>query len=196
MRRIFIALAFCLCAAAPVAPLEFSRSGNRVLISGFVKVNDENEFERFMAANGNSSATQAVLNSGGGSVNSAIEIARYFRSHGMSTYVDGRSGHCESACTILFGGGVQRYYVNTQGMASGVQGAGGTGLGFHQATTSLSQQPGGFSGAGTAMVVGAYYEMGIGNASTLADRAPPNKIYRLSGEEALKLGIATALGVK
>ena len=192
MRRLFFVLA--LLAASPAPALEMSRSGDRIILSGRIRVNDDNEFTRFIEAN--PGAKLAVLNSNGGSVNSAIEIARYFRSHGMSTYVDGRSGHCESACTILFGGGVQRYYVNTQGMASGVQGSSGTGLGFHQATTSLSQQPGGFSGAGTAMVIGAYYEMGIGNASTLADRAPPNKIYRLSGEEALKLGIATALGVR
>ena len=179
----------------PVAAMEYSRNGVTVTMSGTIKPDDEHMVPKFFDRPENAGVRYINLVSGGGSVNAAIEVGRLIRSRNFETIVDGGRANCSSACTILFGSGVKRHYINAGAVKDGAFKFGGSGLGFHQATTSLSRQPAGFSGAGTAMVIGAYYEFGIGGASGLADKAPPNMIYRLSGPSALQMGVATSLTI-
>ena len=197
MARLTAALLLILATISSISSsqaMELSRSGNNVYLTGSIKPGDQISFIDFINLPQNASDKNVYLNSGGGSVIAAIDIARHIRSKHLSTVVDGRIGRCSSACTALFGSGVHRHYVNSGNVRDGVQDFGGSGLGFHQAKSGLSGANASFSGAGTGMIIGIYHEMGIGNASDLADRAPPDRIYRLSGQTALAMGIATSLG--
>ena len=193
MRFYFGFMALLVLCAQPVAAMEYSRNGVTVTLSGNIKPDDEHMMPKFFDRPENAGIRYINLVSGGGSVNAAIEVGRQIRRRNFETIVDGGRANCSSACTILFGSGVKRHYINSGAVQDGAFKFGGNGLGFHQASTQLSRQPSSFSGAGTGMVIGAYYEFGIGGASGLADKAPPNMIYRLSGPSAVQLGIATSL---
>ena len=134
------------------------------------------------------------LNSGGGKIEPAGDIARLIRAHGLATLVDGAHAKCASACTVIFAGGVRRYYANAQGLSEGPMSKSSfVGLGFHQGNSKLSLEGNKYSGRATAMMISFYYELGMSRAAELVDKAPPERYYRISGPTALAMGIATSL---
>ena len=191
---LFLAAATVTLLAIPsTSALEIVRNGQSVVLSGKINNGDQYAIRDFFQSPENASVRYVYLNSGGGFVHAATEIARIIRDHKLATIVDAAKANCTSACTALFGGGVQRFYLNTKTVQDGVFDFKGTGLGFHEGSSADSRAPNKYNGAGTAQMIGSYYEMGIANARDLAGKAPPNKIYRLSGPTALALGIATSL---
>jgi hypothetical protein len=172
--------------------LEFSQSGGIGRISGPVKPGDAAKFEEFMAQPGASSIRTFYLNSPGGSTGNAMEIARRIRRMGAVTVVDGRQS-CESACTILFAGGIRRHYINAGNLQDRLGGARG-GLGFHEANNANADGRGARQdGRGTAFIINAYYEFGMSGAAQFATKAGFRSMYRISGQTALQNGIATSL---
>ena len=181
-------------AVSPAHAIEVVSKGNAILLSGAIKLGDEYVFRDRLAAEKATGLRTIWLASPGGSVDAAVWIARKLRQDGWTTVVDASRGACASACTILFSAGVRRHYIATERLKTGVVSfAEGRGLGYHQGGTSLSRQPGGFSGAATAFVIATYHEFGTPAAATLADLSPPNRIYVLPGKDALAKGIATSL---
>jgi hypothetical protein len=166
--------------------------GNAVIISGPVKQGDNVRFDEFMAQPAARGARIFILNSGGGTIGIALHIAREIRKRRGATVVDGRTS-CESACTVMFAGGVSRHYINTGGLQDRLGGARG-GLGFHEGNNANSDGRGRqYSGGATAAMINAYYEMGASGAAQFATKAGFRGMYRISGATALSSGVATSL---
>ena len=176
----------------PVQALEFSQRGAVATISGPVKLGDNARFEAFMARPEAASIRTFYLNSGGGSLGVALDIARLIKRKGLATVADGRS-RCESACTVIFAGGASRHYINTGGLEDRLGGKVG-GLGYHEANNANADGRGTqYSGRGSQTMINAYYELGARGAPQFATRAGFRQMYRISGQTALQSGLATAL---
>jgi hypothetical protein len=176
----------------PASALEFSLRGNAVSISGPVKLGDNARFEEFMAQPGAANARVFYLNSTGGSIGVALDIARIIRRRGGATVADGRST-CESACTIIFAGGTSRHYINAGSLPDRLGGARG-GLGYHEGNNANSDGRGvQYSGRASQSMNNAYYELGASGAGQFMVKAGFRQMYRLSGATALSSGLATSL---
>ncbi|MGL4239844.1 MAG: hypothetical protein ACRCTI_01900 [Beijerinckiaceae bacterium] len=190
--RLVIAAALFAGLATPAAALEFSLRGNAVYISGSVVLGDNAKFEEFMGRPAAANARIFYLNSGGGSLGNALDIARLIRKRGGATVVDGRS-RCESACTVIFAGGTSRHYVNSGGLEDRLGGKVG-GLGYHEGNNANADGRGRtYSGRASQASINALYEMGSGSAAQFVTRAGHNGMYRISGQTALANGVATSL---
>jgi hypothetical protein len=188
----FLLLAAIVCPGSSAMALEFSQRGNAITISGPVKLGDNARFEEFMAQPGASGVRIFYLNSNGGSIGVALDIARIIRRRGGTTVVDGRSG-CESACTVIFAGGTSRHYVNTGSLQDRLGGARG-GLGYHEGNNANSDGRGvQYSGRGSQAMNNAYYELGSSGAGQFMVKAGFRQMYRISGPTALSSGLATSL---
>lgn len=98
----------------PSYSLRVMRNGTEIEVSGGFKYGLSSDFERVFKA---SPRIRAVhLTSIGGRIGEARQLANFIRSRGLTTYV---STHCESACTLAFAAGKERW------IASGGK------LGFH-----------------------------------------------------------------
>jgi len=131
-----------------------------------------------------------------------MAIGRLIRERGLDTAYHVGHGRCVSACTNVFLGGVHRYYIGGKNVADGI--ATHVGLGFHP------------SHGGEAIedrVVAYFSEMGVPRAADLRYKVYPRdfvltdttgtnergdpkqyKLFFVSGERALKVGVATSLG--
>lgn len=174
--------------------LEMRITGSIVHLVGEINNGDQYAFKDLLNSPAGKGARIVNVRSRGGFIQPAGEIAREIRKRGLVTVFNASSGLCSSACTIIFAGGVQRHYVNGQGVRDGNVAPGeARGLAFHEASSALSRQPGRYSGTGTAEVIGYYYEFGVSSASSLITRAAPNRLYQVSGSTALSMGIVTSL---
>jgi hypothetical protein len=179
-------------AATPATALDFSMRGDAVAISGPVKLGDNVRFDEFMALPAARNARVFILNSPGGTIGVALHVAREIRKRRGATVADGRTT-CESACTVMFAGGVSRHYINAMGLQDRLGGARG-GLGFHEGNNANPDGRGRrYSGGASQAMANAYYEMGIGSAASLMVKANDRQMYRISGQTALSSGIATSL---
>ncbi|WP_164157565.1 COG3904 family protein [Sandarakinorhabdus rubra] len=123
-------------ALAAAIQLVKSNSGkNYVHISGRVVPQDERTFADVAAASG---ADAVILDSPGGSVNSALEIGRLIRSRGMKTVIT-RNNYCASACALIWVAGARRI------LAPGAR------VGFHATFTTKNSQRS-ESGVGNALI--------------------------------------------
>ncbi len=178
--------------ATPAVALEFSLRGNAVHISGPVRMGDNVRFDEFMAQPAAQNARVFVLNSPGGTIGVALHIARQIRRRGGTTVADGRTT-CESACTVIFAGGVNRHYINAANLQDRLGGARG-GLGFHEGNNANADGRGRqYSGQASQAMANAYSEMGLRAAAGFMTKASDREMYRISGPTALQSGIATSL---
>jgi hypothetical protein len=175
--------------------LEISKNGSVVMLKGPIVAGDEYEFKNFINDPSNASIKIVRLHSTGGKVIPARDIGRLIRSKNLTTLVDAKSDNCASACTLLFGAGVNRHYTNASNIKDGVYGFKEltVGLGYHEGNTPTSLDKNRYSGQATADMIAGYYEFGVKNAKDIITLAPPNKLYRVSSQTALQLGIATSL---
>jgi hypothetical protein len=192
MKKLFIALTLVFMSLATHA-LEFRRSGDTLFVSGPVQPGDYSKFKTFFEAQPANSIRQARLNSPGGSIREAGDIAYIFRKNNITTIVDAGSNNCSSACTVLFAGGVERVYLNAGGIKEGVGPLAGRGLGFHEGNEKLSRQPGGYSGVATGQMIGYYSQYGMSGAREFITQAGPRQMYRINSQTALTKGIATRI---
>ncbi len=191
MRAISGAAIF-LAATLPAQALDFSISGATMTLSGPIKLGDNARFDELMASPAGAGVRIFRLNSTGGSIGVALDIARGIRRRGGVTVADGRL-RCESACTILFAGGVSRHYVNSGGLQDRLDGARG-GLGYHEGNNANADGRGTqYSGRGSQSMINALYELGSNGAAPFVTKAGFRQMYRLSGQTALSAGIATSL---
>ncbi len=169
-----------------------SESGSRAYISGEIEMGDEKKFEEFLGKIREKPLKVVFLEGYGGSLGASVLIGRMIRKAKLSTAMRADRALCESACTMIFAGGVQRYYINGQRISDGFSSRGG--LGYHPShTRDPSRMFGTHSDRGT-QAMGAYYrEMGAPRAIELASQAAFNTIYRPSGKTALEMKIATSL---
>jgi hypothetical protein len=192
MRSFVVGMALSVVCTAPAAALDFALRGNAVHISGPVKMGDNVRFDEFMSQPAAANARVFHLNSPGGVIGVALDIARKIRRRGAATVVDGRAS-CESACTVIFAGGSSRHYVNAGSLQDRLGGARG-GLGFHEGNNANADGRGRqYSGGATAAMINAYYELGASGAAQFATKAGFNGMYRISGASALSSGVATSL---
>ncbi|TGD98293.1 hypothetical protein [Methylobacterium nonmethylotrophicum] len=177
---------------APAGAMSLSETGDRITLAGSIVPGDGEAFARFLAGPHARPLRVVYLDSGGGKVLEGIAIGRAIRRAGLATAVDAHAARCDSACTLIFAGGVRRHYVHGEDVYEGMSGR--TGLGFHTA-----HRPGNRIEASTLNEHGTdtmrrfYAEMGQPGAATLVDKAAFNTLYRPSGSTALGLGIATSL---
>jgi len=170
---------------------EMSIVGKELWLRGHIVSGDQIRFHELIDNAGANRIVAVHLDSPGGDIYSAGEIARQIRTAGLSTVVDASQHMCASSCTIVFIGGVRRIYRNAGRVGGLSNGHGFRGLGFHEAAYSGQSGAGSFSSAATSLMVALYQELGVPSAASLVDHAPPEAIYGLSGPMALKLGIAT-----
>jgi len=169
---------------------EMSVAGKSIWLRGHIVAGDQDRFRDLIASA--RSISTVHLDSPGGDIYSAGEIARQIRLAGLSTVVDASRQVCASSCTIIFVGGVKRIYLNADRVGGLSTGRGFKGLGFHEATYPGQSGTGNVSSAATALMISLYGELGVPAAGGLVAQAPPQLIYGVSAETALKLGIATS----
>lgn len=174
------------------ATVYLTERGGRVYLSGEFEPGDEKKVEAFLAQTRPNKLRIVYLDSHGGHIGAGIAIGRLIRKAKLATAVDADAARCDSSCTLIFAGGVQRYYVNGAGVFEGTSGRGG--LGYHPAhSRDGSWTRIHYSTRGTDMMAGFYREMGQPGAVELMRLAGYTSIYRPGGATALKLRIATSL---
>ena len=101
--------------------LSISEAGQGVAqISGRIEFGDDATVETFLGQSRAQPIRLLKLDSPGGRVSVAARIAQTIRKSRISTVVDASSARCESACTLIFAGGVKRYYLNAESILDGV----------------------------------------------------------------------------
>ncbi len=178
--------------ATPSRAISLSESGDRVTLAGSIVPGDGETFARFLSGPHARPLRVVYLDSGGGKVLEGIAIGRAIRRAGLVTAVDAHAARCDSACTLIFAGGVRRHYIHGEDVYEGMSGR--SGLGFHTAHRPGSRvEADTLSDRGTDNMRRFYGEMGQPGAMTLVEKAAFNSLYRASGSTALTLGIATSL---
>jgi hypothetical protein len=169
-----------------------SESGDQATLSGPIGVGDDVRFKEFLERKRATPIRVLWLSSGGGRIKESIGIARMVRRARLTTAVQASRASCDSGCTFIFVAGVKRHYVGGRDVIEGLSSF--AGLGFHSASIRgdavrfTVQSP-----RGNDVMYGFYREMGVPGAADLARRAPFNSMYRISGDTALRLRIATSL---
>jgi len=173
--------------------LQISTHDRDVELSGSLCADDGEKFIHYMSTAGAPSAI-VRLNMTGGLGLEAVKIGHYLRDHAITTWVDGRSDQCSSACNRVFAGGSQRIYSHAGYIHTGKNPQQHTGLGYHH-----PNDDGDFDASD------GFYRGVI--APYLKEMLPPagyDWVYRtdesnltydmiwLNGAQALELGIATS----
>lgn len=155
---------------------------------------DEERFEEFLSEPRQEPIRIVYLDSRGGNTQTAIAIGRSIRAHHIDTAFHVGRGRCVSACTTIFLGGVERFYIGSEGVQDGI--ATRLGLGFHPST-------GGSRGEG--LIAEYYQEMGVEGANkfrydvysrdSVADATGGRNGYQVffaGGRSAMAAGVATS----
>jgi len=182
-------------AAQPAAAImSFSDNGDGTAkAQGSIDIGDGDRFLEFLNAPRVKPIKTLYLYSGGGQLFPAGRMAHMIREHHINTAVDGTGAFCASACTMLFAGGVKRYYIHGDQVFEGSSSR--TGLGFHPARLKNERGQGSYFQDGTDKMAKLYAEMGMpGAANLMSEGMIGNAIFYVGGENALKLHIATSLG--
>jgi hypothetical protein len=167
-------------------------SGGRLQLTGVITPGTASRFSRELERR-SEYVTTVVLDSPGGSVMDALEMARLIHDHGFDTYV-AHGGLCASSCPLVFAGGIER--IAEPGAAIGV----------HQVTAITQTQTAGLSlrnpgfdmieaQRASALCQRLLLDMGIdARAWVHAMETPPDKIFYFTDDELLQYKIATRIG--
>lgn len=172
----------------------FQQLGTIATVSGVIEDGDDFRLHAFLRQPQSGKIKLVYLNSPGGNLYAAYKMSEAIRTAGLSTAVDASHAICASACTAVFVGGVERYYLNAQSIVDGSHQ--GRGLGFHSASDwnggalHANQEN---SNVGNGVLAYVYREMGASGANTLTHRADYTGVFWISGQTALSLNIATSL---
>jgi hypothetical protein len=178
--------------AAPAWGVYLAESGGVATAVGSFTPGDEHAFAAFLAQPRAVPLRVIYLDSRGGMLGPAVAIGRMVRRAGLATAVMADRAACDSACTLVFAGGVRRHYVGGDRIHEGFTAM--TGLGFHPAhRRGYGGNPSTLSAPASQNVRAYYAEMGMPRAAELMDRAAFNSVFRPSGRTALELRIATSL---
>jgi hypothetical protein len=179
-----------LSSAAPAASL--SENGANATLSGKIDEGDDDSFAQFLARPRSTPIKYLNLDSEGGRVGVAAEIAREVRRAGISTIVDASTSRCESACTLIFAGGVRRFYLNADSVVDGI--GPGMGIAFHRGNdlnaTGMGKQE---DPRVTQRMISTFQSMGMPAAKQFVMKAGISDFYRISAKSALASRVATSL---
>jgi hypothetical protein len=177
---------------APAHAIYLTESNGAAYLSGAFDRGDEVVFAKFLAQPRARPIRTIWLDSRGGTLVSAMIIGMMARRARLTTAMRADSGVCDSACTLVFAGGVRRHYVNGNSVFEGLSSQ--SGLGFHGANIrgNAAQAPI-KSNTGTALMNRYYATMGMPAVANLIAQSAINTVYRPSGATALRLRIATSL---
>lgn len=188
----FVALVLALSAPAPANAIYLSRSGDAGTLYGTFAAGDDAAFALFLAQKTVPPLRVLYLDSLGGGILPAIAIARMVRKAGLTTAVRAPSANCDSACTLVFAGGVKRHYIHGEAIADGYNSL--SGLGYHPAYLKGDRAHFSLRSEEYVNIINKVYaEMGAPGASDLVRKAAINNVYRAGGETSLRLHIATSL---
>ena len=168
------------------------RLGDVVHIEGRINFEDHIIFERAIQAGG---IKRITLDSGGGDIYTAFRIARQVRRLHLSTFLDAKVARCQSACTLIFGAGVQRYYVNAESLSDGLRDKSRFGLGYHQGNSPSLDGSRVQSERATNKMIHGLTEFGSAQAIPFVKKADSKSIFIVSGPTALSKGLATKLNL-
>lgn len=159
----------------PAYSLRVMRDGTEIEITGGIKFGLAADFERVIKASPRIKVVH--LHSFGGRLGEADKLRRAIEARGLITYVSAR---CESACTLIFAGGRERWVARSGG------------LGYHGPAFP------GMTAADLAPSVlawkAAYVEAGL--SASFVDRGlavPSNKMWRPTVEELVAANAVTHL---
>jgi hypothetical protein len=181
-----------LAAATPAHAIFLSENNGHATLGGSIEAGDGERFRAFLAQPRAVPIRVLWLESGGGQITASIDIARQVRKAKLTTAVRASNRRCDSGCTFIFVAGAKRHYVGGADVHEGLSSF--SGLGFH----SASQRGDAVrftlrSDEGNQRMSAFYREMGVPGAAELVQRAPFNAMYRINGQTALRLRIATSL---
>jgi hypothetical protein len=164
--------ALLLTTTSPAYSADIAIGGSTISLSGLIGPDDAEAFK--VKAQALPGKATAILYGPGGNLLAAFAIGEFIRLRGWSTYV---SDECDSACALIWLGGVQRLMTPNAK------------IGFHAA--SLDGQE---TGLGN-VVLGAYLNrIGLGReAVTYATQAGPINITYLTPNEAKRVGIEVSV---
>lgn len=188
----FLAL---LCLALPAQAITLTQKGDAVHLKGIIKPGAFVVLREFLARPEAKNLRIIYLDSGGGNLEDATQMARYIRKAGLVTAFDG-TRKCMSACTLLFAAGKQCHYFNHAKVRDELLDdyKGRAGLGYHQAhNKGISGKERNYSGRGSQLATNVYYEHGSAKAADFMTKAGHNQMYLVSGPTALANGLATSL---
>ncbi len=194
-QSVFFVLASLLCTGPVLADVELeARGAVAFLHSERLLPGDEATFEQFLAEPRPEPIRIVYLDSRGGNTRTAIEIGRSIRAHRIATAFHVGHGRCVSACTTVFLGGVQRFYIGSDGVQDGV--ATHLGLGFHPSQGGEQAED---------LISDYYRDMGVEGANSLRYRLYPresmmqategrntNRLFFAGGRSAIAAGVATS----
>src|SRR5579871_1720423 len=171
MNRAFLSALF-LTIAFPAGAAEITVDRTAITLSGLIGPDDAEAFQ--IKAKSFPGKATAILNGPGGNLLAAFAIGEFIRLRGWSTYV---SGECDSACALIWLGGVQRL-MTPQAK-----------IGFHAASVNGEE-----TGVGN-VALGAYLKrIGLSHdAVTYATQAGPDNITYLMPREAKRVGIEVSV---
>jgi hypothetical protein len=177
----------------PVHAIYLSESNGVAYLQGSIVDGDDARFKAFLEQPRAVPIRILQLASSGGRVDAGLGIARQVRAAKLTTVVDAASATCDSACTYIFVAGVKRHYVNSANVFEGFSGQ--AGLGFHPAhrRAASSRETATLGTIGSDRARQHYAAMGTPRAAELMDKAAFNTLYRINGQTALQLRIATSL---
>ena len=169
-----------------------SESGSKAWISGMIGPDDDKKFEEFLKKPRAQKLKTIYLSSPGGYLRPAVAIGTMIRKAGLATAVEADKVLCDSACNVIFAGGVKRYYVRGDSVTEGFSAM--TGLGYHPSSNMRDLRSyATYSDKGTDAMLKYYQAMGQPRAGELARKASFNTIFRPNGKTALQMNIATSL---
>jgi hypothetical protein len=164
------------------------RRAEVVTIEGRLSRGDHLRFEEALKDAG---VKLIALDSGGGDIYTAFRIARLVRRLGLSTFLDASKARCQSACTLIFAAGIERYYVNGENLSDGVRERSRFGLGYHRGNSRSPNGGRNQSDRATQKMISGFNEFGSVFAAEFVERAQSNEIYVVSGTTALARGLST-----
>jgi len=179
--------------AAPAFALVMIDNGDgSAILRGRINAGDDKAFAAFLSQPRARAIRTIWLDSGGGSVAAGIAIGKAVRQARLTTAVDAQRAVCDSACTLVFAGGVRRHYVNSAIVFEGNSAL--NGLGFHPSSLrGDAQRSTTKSARGTNQMIAHYRAMGTSAAAQFMQRAAINTLFRPSGATALRARVATSL---
>ncbi len=194
-QSVFFVLASLLSTGPVLADVELeARGAVAFLHSERLLPGDEQTFEQFLAEPRPEPIRIVYLDSRGGNTRTAIEIGRSIRAHRIATAFHVGHGRCVSACTTMFLGGMQRYYIDSDGVQDGV--ATHLGLGFHPSQGGERAED---------LIADYYRDMGVEGANSLryhlysrgsvmeaTEGRNTNRLFFAGGRSAISTGVATS----
>lgn len=176
--------------------IALSKVNGYLYLQGSICPGDGERFINYMAQKGYGIHLVRLNNTGGRGVD-AIQIGRYIRSHGMSTWTDGREDVCASACNRIFAGGNERIYSHAKWIETGKNKNIFNGLGYHYPRVGDVRD---LSNPFYRNVIAPYLtEMLPQRASDWVIQTDEGNLTGemvwLNGSEALQIGIATSLKI-